>query len=59
MQRTGPGASIGWRAIRTLRMTDEKDQALKDLDSIDGEMKEWAEAFFRDIAVQHGKRSGT
>lgn len=42
-----------------LRMTDEKDQALKDLASIDGEMKDWAEALFRDIAVQDGKRSGT
>lgn len=59
-----PGSDRPWVLYRlaqcysNLGLTDEKDRALKDLDSIDGDMKEWAAALFMDSAVQQGKRSG-
>lgn len=59
-----PGSDRPWVLYRlaqcysNLGMADEKDRALKDLDSIDGDMKEWAAALFMDSAVQQGKRSG-
>ncbi len=60
----GQGTDRPWVLYRlaqcysNLGMADEKDRALKDLASLDGDMKEWAAALFRDSAVQQGKRSG-
>lgn len=46
------------QCYENLRMRAERDLVLKELDTLEGDMKGWAEAFFKDSAVQQGKRSG-
>lgn len=46
------------KCYKNLGMKVESDLALKELDSLDVEMKGWAQALFKDSAAQQGKRSG-
>lgn len=46
------------KCYKNLGMKVESDLALKELDTLDGEMKGWAQALFKDSAAQQGKRSG-
>lgn len=43
---------------KNLGMKVESDLVRKELDTIDGDMKGWAQALFKDSAAQQGKRSG-
>mgnify|MGYP001577132247 CR=1 FL=1 len=46
------------KCYMNLGMKVESDLVLKELDTLDGDMKGWAQALFKDSAAQQGKRSG-